>query len=173
MAEDWGKAHRRLFSGKWCGVPRATRFVLLELAIEARAHDGVIELPYGTVDPIEGLVNLLSKTNRRDRREVREAIRFLASSGIESVTFETENDLKRARIPSFRTWNASPSSTDRMRAKRERDRGRKEDPTLTPNCDVTPCDGGDALEERRGEEIREEIEKSDAAGAALDAAARR
>lgn len=156
MAEDWVKAHSRLMAGKWRGVPRATRFVLLELAIEARPLGGIIELPYGTVDPVEALVDLLAGSGRRDRREVREAVRFLSRDDVATVRFERVLDVERASIPSFATWNAASSSAERMRAKRARDAAAQEYPTDASKGDVTHDGNGDGSrgEERRGEEIQ-------------------
>jgi hypothetical protein len=81
----WIKFHDSLCSGYWKGIPRGVRFVLMELSLLARAGDGQIELPFGTADPIEGLVELLGG----NRREARLAIRQLEELG--SISFESES----------------------------------------------------------------------------------
>jgi hypothetical protein len=169
MSEDWVKAHAQLFSGFWAGVPRAFRFHLLELAIAAKPMGGYFELPFGTQDPLDGIVKMFGGADRKSRREVREAITFLSSNasiGVGSVTptvvFCREGDRYLVTIPQFHAWNAITSSADRMRRKREADRARellREDNT---NSDVTGDISCDALEERRGEERRREIETCDA-----------
>lgn len=172
VEQDWVKAHSRLMRGKWRGVPRAWRFVLLELSLESKPLGGVIELPYGATDPIEALVDLLAGPSRKERKEVRDAILFLSQPGVESITFEDANSAiatpfdaktvaKRARIPSYSTWNSLSSSTFRMRESRELDRAFEELRGDTVNCDAHGDEAGDALEEKRREEIREEEKKGD------------
>jgi hypothetical protein len=164
VREDWVKAHAQLFFGYWAGVPRAHRFFLLELAHAAKPLGGHFELPFGTVDPVEGVVEMFGGTRRRSRREVREAIEFLTTnsqngdgSRSPSVVFRREADRVVVVIPQFAVWNPSTSSADRMRRKRDRDKLQEHAPT----CDVTGDNECDALEESRGEEKRGDKNKQE------------
>ncbi len=150
--QDWIKCHRSLMAGKWLGVPRSTRFLLLELATEAKPNGGWFDLPYGSDDPIEALVQMFSNGSRRDRKEVRDGARLLLELGTIEARTEHEPNTKRIHFPEFRVWNAVPSSTERVRAHRERDRAAKQSRGVTPKCNVSHETHETSLEERRGEE---------------------
>jgi len=153
MAEDWVKLHRELLKGKWRKVPKATRFVLMMMALEARPKDGWFELPWGTKDPIAELVDMFSDGGRKDRRETREAVLFLTSPEVASVVIVHGTEPPTIQIPQFATWNRTSNSTKRMRAKRERDRAAKKKRAVTPKCDVTGDGHGDAPDKIRGDQI--------------------
>ena len=80
-----------ILKGYWIGVPRAYRFVLLELMVMADPS-GAIRLPYGSTDLQSGLADLL----QGNRREARSAIRFLRSEGwiIEDETDDEQTPMR-------------------------------------------------------------------------------
>jgi hypothetical protein len=95
-----------------------------------------------------------------ETREARAAVCQLSTIGDPTVVFENENGQRmdprvaaKCRcfvvIPAWKRRNSVTGSTKRMRDKRARD---KESPQVEKKSDVT----SDALEEKRGEEIREE-----------------
>jgi len=145
MREDWIKCHTSICRGKWRGVSRAARFVLLELAMLTKPTDGVLELPHGQPDHVEAIVDLLAGSSRKERREVREAVREL----VKLDSLQVKTDLNVVAVANFSRWNPPPSGKERTKAYRERERLRK----VAAGGDVTPVTGGDALEESRGEEI--------------------
>jgi hypothetical protein len=159
----WIKFHDSLCSGYWKGIPRGVRFVLMELSLLARAGDGQIDLPFGTADPIEGLIELLGG----NRREARLAIRQLEELG--SISFESESQdhatgskPKRGTfsidpvvyrsstgrvscvIPSWTRWQSVDRSASRMRkhrAKGEQYLALEQPCDASHNVTVTACDG--------------------------------
>ncbi len=167
MPEDWIKCHRSLMGGKWATVPRATRFVLLELALLCRPGDGKCELPAPrswSKTPTQRCADMLIG----NRRETMQAIRELASGDSPSVVFLDETGSKLdpfssetrsvlVSIPSYSRHQSTNPSAERMRRLRAK---RKEEQPTSPKSDasrdVTKCH----LEESRGEESREEGESA-------------
>lgn len=146
-AQNWVKCHAALTKGSKRMLSRATRFVFLELCLEARESDeaGVVEirpdleLPAAVYDLIGG--NL---------QEIADAMNELrAARMVDEAADDTGHFII---IPSWDKWNRPDPSTDRV--KRHRERKRDETPR---NVSVTPaCNDVNVLEERRGEEKREE-----------------
>lgn len=162
MAEDWIKFHGSLCRGFWRGVPRATRFAMLELALEAKALGGYFDLPFGTNDPIDAIADLLPTTSKMERRSLRQSVRFLIESGTLQVEIGRDGIPTRARFPKFEVYNRITSSAERMRSKRDRDRRAKELRELPNESDAHRDVTCDRLrgEERRGEEKRGELSSS-------------
>ncbi len=162
MSSEWVKAKASLMKGAWRGVPRATRFVLLELAIECRPLRGSVALPLG-MDPVDGVCDLLGGS----RREVRAALALLTSGASPTVVIRSVDGRHVLTIPSWGEHNTVDSSADRTRRYRERiqETGTRDASQASPgDADVT------ALEERRGEKRRSDPSGGSAAGPAGSAA---
>lgn len=171
MAEDWIKCHRSLMGGKWSSVPRATRFVLLELAMLCKPGDGKCELPparYGSRNPIQRAADMFTG----NRREVTQALRELSAGPSPSVLFldaggvvlrscSDAGGVVVLSIPAFGRHQSTTPGAERMRRHRAKE---KEKQGPSPNSDTQRVTHGDItdrhLEERRGEEIREEGERA-------------
>jgi hypothetical protein len=153
----WVKFHDALRKGSKRAIPKASRFVFLELCIEARPLLGEIDLrtDMDTGDAVHDLIG-------GDRDENRKAVDDLLRATM--VRVERSGDGVRLVIPSWEHWNKADESTERVKRWREKKkRGpvtETEDETLrsvTPT--VTETGRG---EERRGEEIREEEKREEA-----------
>lgn len=121
---NWIPFHDELRKGKYRGLKRGVRFVLLELSLEAKPGKGVIELPLGMND-IDAVCDILGG----DRREVAEALRVFCAGDDPVVVIEGPEGARRLRIPGwerragFNGSRESPgASTKRTRALRERRR---------------------------------------------------
>lgn len=155
----WVKAHDSLTKGFWSGVPRAYRFVLLELSILCRPGRGMVSIPPGK-DPITRTVDMLGG----NRREARKAVVYLSSTCPPTVVYRSPDGALidpclssvgplSVVIPSWGEHNAVTKSARRMRKFRQKQPlAEKSDASLRKPCDVT-CD---APEERREEKKREE-----------------
>lgn len=144
--EDWVPCHRRLVSGRKKAWPRAVRFVLLELSLEARATGGVIEFPpeWTTLDAVHDLLG-------GDRRELSRALKlFEVRDEFEQPTIEIERDLLRHRLK-ITKWreHAGP----RRGSERTADwRARKKNEELQESSRHTPFSAVTGVTPR-GEEI--------------------
>jgi hypothetical protein len=146
---NWIRFHAELRKGKHRGVPRALRFVFLELCLEARPGRGTVELPLG-MDLLDGVHDLLGG----NRREVQQALEiYLAGPDPEAPTLVTDGPKGSLRlvIPSWEKWNPIDSSAERMRRLRE---NRALKSAGDASRDVTPCDAVTALDQSRGDQIR-------------------
>lgn len=145
MADLWVKFHAAMTKGSKRALPRATRFIFLELCLQARDLEGSVEirsdldLPAAVYDIIGG--NLT---------EIGEAVSALVSAGM--VAIETIDGERFLTIPSWERWNRPDTSTDRVKRHRDRKRGE----THRNVSPVSERNDVNALEERRGEERREE-----------------
>jgi len=122
VAEDWIAFHSRLASGRWQGVPREYRFVLLELALCARRENGTIFLPRYSKTHTSGIVELLGG----NRAQTRRALKFFASEEPETMRFVTDGRLLSVVLDSWGAYNFESRSTIRSRKKRERDKGNED-----------------------------------------------
>lgn len=145
----WIKFHGELRQGKHRGIPRALRFVFLELCLEARPGKGTLELPMG-MKLLDGVHDLLGGS----RREVQLALELYTAGpdpSSPSVLVEGLEGSLRLVIPSWETWNSLDSSAERMRHLRK-------NRALSSGGDasraVTPVTAVTLLDQRRGEEIR-------------------
>lgn len=123
MAEHWVKCHAALTKGAKRALPRATRFVFLELLLEARDLDGSVEirmdldLPAAVYDVIGG--NLI---------EIAEALSALAAVGM--IVVEALGDGRFITIPSWDRWNKIDSSTARVAKWRDKKRTEQTEPCV-------------------------------------------
>lgn len=84
---DWIPFHRELTMGAKRALPRAARFIYLELALEARKLKGFIPLPSGLGD-----VAAVHAILGGDRREVESALKLLTAGADPMVQFITGDD---------------------------------------------------------------------------------
>lgn len=108
----WVKCHDELRKGAKRGLSRATRFVYLELCLEARPLRGVVRLP-ARVKTLDAVHDLLGG----DRKEIAKALEELAAEGMIEVGTEA------LTLPSWEAWNRVDASAERTRAYRARRRG--------------------------------------------------
>jgi hypothetical protein len=158
----WIKFHGEIRKGKHRGIPRALRFVFLELAHEARPLRGVIELP-ASMGLVDGVHDILGG----DRREVAKALDLYTTGpdrDAPSITVEGEAGALRLRIPSWEAWNRVDDSAERTREYRRKKREQSScDASQASHAAVTMSHDGDAepvtvtaLDKRREEERRED-----------------
>lgn len=176
----WIKFHEELTKGAKRGIPRATRFIYLELSALARPRAGSVDLPVG-MSELDGVRDLIGG----DAREIKAALRTLttpmADGEAPMLRFDGTKGKLTLVVPAWAKWNDKPGgSTQRVREHRERERkgvgtdpkrvtdqfrNTQSDPTETRYTGVAKQRGNGSvtpLEERRAEEIREEkISKSE------------
>lgn len=113
----WVRFHEELTLGAKRGIPRALRFVLMELSLKARPLGGEIELPCGMSD-VDAVHDLLGG----DRVEIEEALRRFTSGRDPVLSYRDEDDRRFLLIPSWAKWNpggeAPGASTARSRKHR-------------------------------------------------------
>ena len=117
---SWIKFHGEIRRGKHRGIPRALRFVFLELAHEARPGRGVVELPAG-MTLLDGVHDVLGG----DRRELARALELYTAGpdrDAPSLVVEGEAGALRLRIPSWEAWNRVDDSAERTREYRRKKR---------------------------------------------------
>jgi len=166
MAREFVSFHRELTKGTKRGLSRATRFVYLELSLEARALEGDIPLPaYG--DLADAVHDLLGGS----KKEIKEALSALLSAEKEGdepmISVRTEAGQRVLTVVAWGHWNTRPKSNSRVQRYRLK---QKRDCTVVGNAlhgvteGVTSTVTGalrNALKEKRGEEKRgEEISEA-------------
>lgn len=121
-SSEWVKFRASLTKGAKRSLPRATRFIFLELALLARDRSGEILLAPGMTD-VDAVHDLLGG----NRREVADAMRHLGTAlpGDEEplISFVDDGGARYLVIPSWNRENAPPkekpgASTDRSRRHR-------------------------------------------------------
>lgn len=148
----WVKCHEGLTRGEWRGVPRAVRFVLLELSLACRPLRGSVALPRGMSD-LDGVVDMLGG----DRREVRDALKILADGAEPTVVIEGDEGRRVLRIPRWGDHNSVDLSTERSKRHREKARESAERNALHDRSQrVGNDDDCNARNAHRQEERREE-----------------
>ena len=165
----WVKFHDELCQGAKRGLPRAVRFVYMELSLLSRPGRGTIDLPVG-MTPLAGVRDLLGG----NAKEVATALQLLTKSPDPMVRIEGDGTTSRLVVTKWETWNVLDASTARVQ-KHRKNKANK----ATSNADVTRYVGvtppfqslhSETSETRpdqiRVEEIREEKEEREAAGAA-------
>ena len=114
----WVKFHGELMEGAKRGLPRAVRFIYMELSHKARRGRGEIALPVGMSDA-EALQDILGG----NPKEVREAHAKLTSGPDPMVVFEGEEGSRRLVLPSWQRWNAGalePAGASTQRSQKSR-----------------------------------------------------
>ena len=165
------------FYGSLCrgakrGLSRATRFIYLELSLEAREFEGVIALPRGFRSDADAVHDIIGG----NRKEIGQALTDLTSV-LESrserdppmITISGPSHARIITINAHARWVRPDKSAGRMR--RFRQRQTEENRAVSVHSDASRdvtvtanSDGGDAsrdvtvtaTKERRGEEKKEE-----------------
>jgi hypothetical protein len=110
----WIKCHDALMKGAKRGLPRAVRFILLELSLLSRDRSGVMTLPVGMSD-LDAVHDCLGG----NRAEVEDALaRLTAGDDPTIVIRDAAGGERELVIPKWGEWN-EPTSTARVRAHRE------------------------------------------------------
>lgn len=104
----WVKFHGELCEGAKRGIPRAVRFILMELAHKARPGRGVLDLPLGMSDG-DALQDVLGG----NAKEVREAHQILTTGDDPILVFEGPEGARRLRIPSWDRFRPTPQAWSR------------------------------------------------------------
>jgi len=141
MTEEWVPFQKRLAKGAKRSLPRGVRFVLLELALEARQRAGTIELPLGWTT--EKAVHDLLGGNKK---EINQALREFTkpdASGVQVVQIERDDTKHRLTFCKWSQFSGPKSSTSRVQLFRER---RK-------NADLAGDETQGDVSERNGETL--------------------
>lgn len=133
---DWVRFHRELCDGDKRGLPRATRFVYMELSRLARLRKGWIPLPDGMSD-LDGVCDLLGGNHD----EVTEAVPRLAKM----IKFGLVKGKRAVVVSEWKKWNPyDKTAGKRQAAKRARDAEKyptahasKDDGTVTRDTSVS------------------------------------
>lgn len=159
--QEWVKFHRQLCKGEKRGIPRAIRFVYMELSLEALELHGVIRLPLE--------MSLLDAVHDRiggNRTEIEKALKlFTANAGADgqpSLAVVDQPSYRELHVRNWVQWNSRDWSAGRVRGHRER----KKNEDLASDVTVTghECNGacnGHVTLQIRSEEIRREEEGSE------------
>jgi hypothetical protein len=150
---NWIRFHAEIREGKHRGIPRALRFVFLELCLLARPGRGTIDLPL-KMDLVDGVHDLLGGS----RREVAATLDLLTPGpdpGSPTLVIEGKPGALRLVIPSWRRWNPIDESAERTRRYRE-------NRALSAGCDASqpvtgpshPVTAVTPLDQRRGDQRR-------------------
>ena len=106
---DWVKFHREITQGSKRGIPRAIRFVLMELSLACRPLRGRVELPVGMTD-VDGVHDLVGGK----RREVVDAIQVFTTDGTSkrppSVVIMGPSGARLLTMPRWRAMQQPPWS---------------------------------------------------------------
>lgn len=127
---SWIKFHEELTRAAKRGLPRAVRFIYLELSLLARAGRGTVALPEGMGD-LEGMVDLLGG----DRKEVLLAHKRLTAGAEPMIAFEGDEGARRIVVRTWGKWNRVDDSAERV--KRHRAAKDETPPTPPSNGPVT------------------------------------
>lgn len=135
MTAEWVPAHRRLMKGPKKSIPRAIRFVLLELSLEARPTNGVLDLPvkWETLRAVHDLLG-------GNRREIRLALEIFSKpdeTGQKVIEIVRDRVVHKLVITKWPQWAGPKSSTDRVREHR-RNKALANDVTFHGETDETP-----------------------------------
>lgn len=151
MSNDWIPFHRSLTRGAKRGLPRAARFVYLELALEARAFDGAIPLPAGFKSDVDAVHDMLGG----DRRELAAALEVLGRSheGDEPMIRFEDGTPRRLVVVAFDAYQfRSDCSTPRVqkhRAKKREEAAASASATVpTSDCETVSGNGQTSAPER-------------------------
>jgi hypothetical protein len=164
--QEWVKFHRQICSGEKKGIPRALRFVYLEIALEAYREHGIVRLP--------ARMKLLDAIHDRiggNRREISAAIGMFSTGPDPSWVIQESGEVRTIEVKNWEHWNTRDWSAERTRVYRNRkkvgedrdklaisvsDEANKNDHLALPVTVTTQ----DRSEESRSEESRREERES-------------
>lgn len=131
-ARDWVRFHRELCKGDKRGIPRALRFVYLEVSLECRPKRGYIVLT-----PMMGDTEALHDLLGGDRGEVTRAFRFFTSTNPPMWRVESDSGERRLYVHEWPKWNpVDGTGSERQQRKRDSDRY---DPPKSSRSDNGQC----------------------------------
>ena len=132
----WVRFHEELCEDEKASIPRAFRFVYMQLSLKARPRKGFIVLPQGLED-IKA-VQLILPGNPR---EVADAIKLLSRGPDPMIRFEDREGKRVLIVVNWARWN--PSSDDSgPRVKRFRESKRNGDSNGSSNGDTPVSETG-------------------------------
>lgn len=148
MIEDWIPFHRRLMRGKKRSLPRGVRFVYLELALEARANAGSIELPpeWDTVTAVHDLLG----GKRSEIKTALEEFQKVDDDGVSPLKIVQDSSKHTLIVSKWSDWAGPKSSTKRVREFRERQKNAQLAANATLHV-VTGSNAGNALQQKTAE----------------------
>lgn len=117
---DWVRFHSEIRRGAKKGIPRAERFVYMELSQEARANGGYITLPVDRQD-LDAVCELLGG----DREEVLEAVRRFTKGPDPSLIFEGPKHRRILRVVHWLKWNTRPEPSGASTPRSQKSRALK------------------------------------------------
>jgi len=119
---DWVRFHRELRFGEKRGIPRALRFVYMELAHEARARKGFFFLPIGMSD-LDGVHEALGG----NRKEVVDAVRVLTAEPDPMIRFSDIDGKRACVVVNWSKWNPKDPTGDERQNRSRNGRNRDMD----------------------------------------------
>lgn len=158
---SWVPFHSSLREGDKRGLPRAVRFVYLELSLLTRPSGGRLPLPRGFKSDLDAVHDILGG----DRREIRAALELLTTP-LDPTDPRDEPMLRLSgpperrilELPAHKRWVRPDTTAERVR--RHRNRGFEQSPLVGESCNAnegvseTPSPVTDVTGQRRGEERR-------------------
>ncbi len=146
MSADWIPFHRRLAKGPKKSIARGIRFVLLELSLESRNTQGVIDLPpdWDTLDALHDMLG-------GDRREIRKALEIFSirdSSGVAAIEIIKDALRHRCVITKWAEW-AGPRSGAERQADYIKNKRLHDSERHSPVTEVTPTGHNITVQEIR------------------------
>lgn len=141
---DWVRFHRELLIDEKAGIPRAFRFIYMELSQKARPRKGYIVLPQGMPDA-KAVEFILAG----DRKEVSAAVKALSEGPDPMIRFDVINGKRSLIVVNWKKWNPGDETAAERQA---RARGRAREKTESER-DVTRDEsvtGSESHESRHG-----------------------
>lgn len=165
----WVKFHDELCQGAKRGIPRAVRFVYMELSLLSRPGRGTIDLPVG-MTPLAGVRDLLGG----NKKEIASALELLTKSPDPMVRIEGDGTTSRLVVTKWETWNVLDASTARVQKHRQNKANKANGNAhvtrytgVTPPLQVLHDETSETRPDQiREDQIREEREGGEAASAA-------
>lgn len=152
----WVAVYEKLMSGRKRGLPRATRFVYLEIVMKARPFGGSLPLPPNFKTDVDAVHDIVGG----NRREVDQALQLLtvAVPGDQPMLrLEGDAEQRFLVVVSFAKWCRGDHSTERVRKFREKQRETFPTPAAERNVSsAVPETERNVLEKKREEQKREE-----------------
>lgn len=147
---DWVPCHRRLLKGAKKGLPRAVRFVLLELCHEARPTGGILEFPpeWETLTAVHDRIG----GNRKEIRKALTVFQIPDADGLQVIQIERDETKHRLKIVKWGSWAGPKSGAERNEDYKKRHVANS---NASPSVsEVTPTVQENREQERRGSGAR-------------------
>ncbi len=156
---SWIPFHDGLRKGAKRGIPRAVRFIYLELAQESRPYHGRLPLPIGFKNDVDAVHDVLGGS----KREIAKALELLTRSddeGSAMISIEGEPGQRCLVVCAFDRWVRADTSTERTRKWRSnRNKASSDDESSTSVEDRSQnTPKSDPKLERRSQKIQSAFE---------------